>query len=85
MQEFLLVTIPSIISAIVGWIIGFRKQNIDLCGQRLDELEKSLIIYNNIINDMSEKITDLRDEIRQLEDTINKLMSENKQLKHRSL
>lgn len=81
MNDILLITVPSIISAVIGWIIGFRKQNIDLCGQRLDELEKSLVVYNNIITDMSEKIADLKGEIKALEENINQLMKENRELK----
>lgn len=81
MKDILLIVIPSIVSAIIGWIVGFRKQNIDLCGQRLDELEKSIIVYNNIIRDLSDKITDLRNEIKSLEDKVMKLMEENKKLK----
>ena len=76
-----MIVIPSIVTAIVGWVIGFRKQNVDLCGQRLDELEKSLVVYNNIIKDMSDKITHLKDEIRSLESKIDALSAENHKLK----
>jgi uncharacterized coiled-coil protein SlyX len=81
MNEILTVVIPSIVTAIIGYVLGFRKNNIDICGARLDELEKSLVVYNNIIRDMSEKITDLRGEIKLLEDSVNKLMDENRKLK----
>jgi uncharacterized coiled-coil protein SlyX len=81
MNEILTVVIPSIVTAIIGYFVGFRKNNVDICGARLDELEKSLVVYNNIIRDMSEKITDLRGEIKLLEDSVNKLMSENRKLK----
>lgn len=85
MKEILIIVIPSIISAVIGWIVGFRKQNIDLCGQRLDELEKSLIVYNNIIKDMSEKISDLKSEIKILESKVEELMVENRKLKTNGL
>lgn len=81
MKDILIIVIPTIISAFFGWLLGLRKQNIDICGQRLDELEKSLIVYNNIIKDMSDKITSLKDEIKSLEEKIMKLMDENKKLK----
>lgn len=81
MKDILIIVIPSIVSAVIGWIVGFRKNNVDLCGARLDELEKSLVVYNNIIGDMSQKISDLRLEIKSLEDNIKKLMDENKKLK----
>jgi len=81
MNEILTVIIPSVVTAVIGYIIGFRKNNIDLCGARLDELEKSLVVYNNIIGDMSQKISDLRLEIKSLETSVEKLLDENKKLK----
>lgn len=85
MNDILIIVIPSIISAVIGWIVGFRKNNIDLCGARLDELEKSLVVYNNIIGDMSQKISDLRTEIKSLENSIDKLLVENKKLKKNTI
>jgi peptidoglycan hydrolase CwlO-like protein len=84
MNEILTVVIPSVVTAIIGYIVGFRKNNIDLCGARLDELEKSLVVYNNIIGDMSQKISDLRLEIKSLEASVEKLLQENKSLKKKS-
>jgi uncharacterized coiled-coil protein SlyX len=85
MNEILTVVIPSVVTAIIGYIVGFRKNNIDLCGARLDELEKSLVVYNNIIGDMSQKISDLRLEIKSLEDSVKKLLDENRKLKRQSI
>jgi uncharacterized coiled-coil protein SlyX len=80
MKEVLLVIIPSIL----GYIFGWRINNTDLCGKRLDELEKSIGVYNNIITDMSIKIDGLRQEITRLEVQIQDLLKENKQLKNKN-
>jgi hypothetical protein len=80
MKDILLVVIPSIL----GYIFGWRMNNADLCGKRLDELEKSINVYNNIITDMSGKIDGLRKEITRLEIQIQDLLSENKKLKNKS-
>ena len=80
MKEILLVVIPSVLS----YIFGYRMNNTDLCGKRLDELEKSIGVYNNIITDMSEKIDGLRKEITRLEIQISDLIAENKQLKNKN-
>lgn len=79
MKEILLVVIPSVLA----YIFGYRMNNADLCGKRLDELEKSIGVYNNIINDMSGKIDNLRKEITRLEVQIQDLLTENKQLKNK--
>ena len=76
-NQILLVIIPSVIS----YILGYRMNNVDICGKRLDELEKSIGVYNTIIDDMSKKIDTLKNEINKLEATIQDLMKENKKLK----
>ena len=81
MKDILLVVIPSILA----YIFGYRMNNADLCGKRLDELEKSIGVYNNIITDMSSKIDTLRKEINKLESKIQDLIKENKKLKSNSL
>ena len=81
MQEVFIFSTTSIVSAVIGWIVGYRKNNVDLCGARLDELEKSLIVYNNIIRDLSDKILDLKAEIKSLESKVDALTVENKKLK----
>ncbi|CAB5212408.1 hypothetical protein UFOVP187_13 [uncultured Caudovirales phage] len=80
MKEVLLVVIPSIIT----YILGYRMNNADLCGKRLDELEKSISVYNTIINDMSNKIDSLKKEITKLEVQIQDLLSENRKLKNKN-
>jgi uncharacterized coiled-coil protein SlyX len=83
MKEVLEYVITPIVSALVGYVFGFRKRNIDLCGQRLDELEKSLVVYNNIISDLKDKIVDLKNEIQSLELKVDALRKENQSLKSR--
>ena len=81
MKEILTIVIPSIITAVVGWFVGRRKENVDLCGERLDALEKSIGVYNTIIDDMAKKIETLTKEITKLETKIQDLIKENKHLK----
>jgi uncharacterized coiled-coil protein SlyX len=78
MKDILLVVIPSVLAYIFGW----RMNNTDLCGKRLDELEKSIGVYNLIIDDMSKKVEELTGIINKLEIKIADLIKENKQLKN---
>jgi len=81
MRDILLIIIPSIITAVVGWFVGRRRESVDLCGERLDDLEKSIKVYNVIIDDMSIKIETLTAHISKLEVKIQELLAENKKLK----
>ena len=65
----------------MGWFIGRKRENVDLCGDRLDALEKSIMVYNVIIDDMSSKIETLTAHIAKLEVKIQELLAENKKLK----
>ena len=65
----------------MGWFIGRKRENVDLCGDRLDALEKSIMVYNVIIDDMSSKIETLSAHIAKLEIKIQELLAENKKLK----
>jgi len=85
MKDLLLIILPSMFTAILGWTLGRRKENVDLCGERLDDLEKSISVYNIIIEDMSKKIEELTGHISKLENKIEQLMTENKQLKRTNL
>jgi uncharacterized coiled-coil protein SlyX len=78
MKDILLVVIPSVLAYIFGW----RMNNTDLCGKRLDELEKSIGVYNLIIDDMSKKVEELSGIINKLEIKIADLIKENKRLKN---
>lgn len=80
MKEILLITIPSILAYVLGW----RLNNADLCGKRLDELEKSINVYNLIIDDLSKKVEELTGHIVRLEQTIESLKIENKHLKNKN-
>lgn len=81
MNEILLMIIPPVVTAGIGYFVGRKKENVDLCGERLDALEKSIGVYNTIIDDMSNKIDGLKKEITKLEGQINDLLVENRQLK----
>jgi predicted RNase H-like nuclease (RuvC/YqgF family) len=70
-------------TSIIGYILGYRKQNVDLQSSRLENLEKSINVYNVIIDDMAKKIENLTTEVSALEKRIEELMQENKQLKNK--
>jgi FtsZ-binding cell division protein ZapB len=84
MNEYIYQIIGAIATTIIGYVTGYRKQNVDLQSSRLDSLEKSINVYNLIIDDMARKIETLTTEVAGLEKRIEELMTENKQLKNKN-
>lgn len=84
MKDVLLQIFLAAGTSIIGYILGYRKQNVDLQSSRLDSLEKSINVYNVIIDDMAKKIETLTTEVTALERRIEELMDENKRLKNKS-
>jgi predicted RNase H-like nuclease (RuvC/YqgF family) len=84
MKDVLLQIFLAAGTSIIGYVLGYRKQNVDLQSSRLDSLEKSINVYNVIIDDMAKKIETLTTEVTALERRIEELMDENKRLKNKS-
>ena len=79
--EKLLYVFSTVAVSLVTYFMGKRKQEAETDSTTLDNLEKSLEIYQKMINDMSNKIDVLSAKINELEATVEKLYKENKQLK----
>lgn len=77
-MEQILITI---VTGIVGYIFGWKKNKAEIEGNQLDNLEKSIRIYQVVIDDLSKKIEDLTLHVVRLEATIDSLKQENKRLK----
>ena len=77
--------IISIITAGVGYIFGYKKNKADIEGSQLDNLEKSIRIYQVVIDDLSKKIEELSLHVVRLEATIDSLKQENKRLKSKKV
>lgn len=81
MNDYIYQIIGTIITTTIGYIIGFRKSKNEIEGGRLENLEKSLKVYQIIIDDLSKKVAELSTHIVRLEQTIESLKKENRQLK----
>jgi peptidoglycan hydrolase CwlO-like protein len=81
MNEYIYQIIGAIATTIIGYVAGFRKSKNEIEGGRLENLEKSLTIYQLMIDDLSKKVEDLSTHIVRLEGTIDALRKENNKLK----
>ena len=79
--EKVIYVVSTVAVSLVTYLMGKRKQEADTDSTTLQNLEKSLLIYQNMVSDMGDKIDVLSKKISDLEKTIELLMDENKKLK----
>jgi len=73
----------TVIVSFVTFLMGKKKQAAETDSTTLQNLEKSLLIYQKMIDDMGNKIDDLTVKIEELESHLDRLIIENKQLKRK--
>lgn len=85
MNTELLLIISNALTGIAGWFAGRRKSNAETDNQVLRNLELSIQLYKNIIDDLKKEIHELNIKIDDLEKRVENLMNENKRLKKMKL
>ena len=84
MNNELFVILTNIATGIAGWFVGRRRQQADTDNAILDNLSKSIGVYQTIIEDLKKEIHDLNTKITELESKVDMLMKENRELKSKS-
>jgi FtsZ-binding cell division protein ZapB len=82
MNTELILIISNLLTGVAGWFVGRRKATAETDNQVLRNLELSIGLYKNIIDDLKEEIHGLNLKIQNLEKKVEELYKENKQLKH---
>lgn len=83
-NDFILI-LSNILTGIAGWFVGKRKVNADTDNIVLKNLELSIGLYKQIIDDLKEEIHELNLKIQELEKKVEELMLENRNLKTNGL
>jgi peptidoglycan hydrolase CwlO-like protein len=81
MNTEILLIISNTLTGIAAWFVGRRKSNAETDNQVLRNLELSIGLYKNIIDDLKQEIHELNNKIQDLEKRVDALMSENRKLK----
>jgi peptidoglycan hydrolase CwlO-like protein len=82
MNTELILIISNLLTGVAGWFVGRRKVSAETDNQVLRNLELSIGLYKNIIDDLKEEIQGLNLKIQNLEKKVEELYKENKQLKN---
>jgi peptidoglycan hydrolase CwlO-like protein len=81
MNTEILLIISNTLTGIAAWFVGRRKSNAETDNQVLRNLELSIGLYKNIIDDLKAEIHELNIKIQDLEKRVDALMTENRKLK----
>lgn len=73
--------IMTVVTTVIGYVVGRRKSNAETDNQVLKNLELSIGLYKNMIDDLRTEIRELNVKIQDLEKKVEELMQENKKLK----
>jgi len=82
MNDTILLFLSNGLTAIVSWFAGRRKSNAETDNQVLRNLELSIGLYKQIIDDLKKEIHDLNIKVQELEKMVEELMLENRNLKN---
>lgn len=85
MNENILLIISNTLTAVAAWFVGRRKSNAETDNQVLRNLELSINLYKQIIDDLKKEIHELNVKIQELESKVDALSAENRKLKKTNL
>ena len=81
MNTELILIISNALTGIAGWFVGRRRSNAETDNQVLRNLELSVNLYKNIIDDLKQEIHELNIKVQDLEKRVDELLTENRKLK----
>jgi peptidoglycan hydrolase CwlO-like protein len=84
MNNELLLIISNALTGAAAWFVGKKKQQAETDNSILDNLAKSIGVYQTIIEDLKKEIHELNSKITDLESKVDMLMKENRELKAKS-
>jgi FtsZ-binding cell division protein ZapB len=81
MNNELILIASNIITGIAAWFAGKRRSDAETDNQVLRNLELSIGLYKNIIDDLKMEIHELNIKVQDLQKRVEGLMAENRKLK----
>lgn len=81
MNETIILLVSNTLTAIASWFVSRKRQQADTDNAVLRNLELSVNLYRQIIEDLKKEIESLNVKVQELEEKIDSLHQENKMLK----
>jgi peptidoglycan hydrolase CwlO-like protein len=84
MNTEILLLISNVLTGIAAFFVGKRRSDAETDNQVLRNLELSIGLYKNIIDDLKSEIHELNIKVQDLQKRVEGLMAENRKLKKHS-
>lgn len=81
MNETIILLVSNVLTAIASWFVSRKRQQADTDNAVLRNLELSVNLYRQIIEDLKKEIESLNVKVQELETKIDRLHQENNMLK----
>jgi peptidoglycan hydrolase CwlO-like protein len=82
MNDTIILLISNVLTGVAGFFAGKRRSDAETDNQVLRNLELSVNLYKQIIDDLKKEIHDLNTQVQNLEKKVEDLMKENRKLKN---
>ena len=82
MNDTIILLISNVLTGVAGFFAGKRRSDAETDNQVLRNLELSVNLYKQIIDDLKQEIHDLNTQVQNLEKKVEDLMKENRKLKN---
>jgi peptidoglycan hydrolase CwlO-like protein len=84
MNTEILLIISNVLTGVAGFFVGKRRSDAETDNQVLKNLELSINLYKQMINDLKGEIHELNNKVQHLQKMVDELMIENRKLKNKS-
>ena len=84
MNDTILLLISNVLTGAAGWFVGRRKISAETDNQVLKNLELSINLYKQMIDDLKTEIHELNVKVQELQKMVDELMLENRKLKNKT-
>ena len=82
MNTEILLLISNVLTGVAGFFVGKRRSDAETDNQVLKNLELSINLYKQMIDDLKAEIHELNNKVQHLQKQVDELMVENRKLKN---
>ena len=84
MTTEILLLISNVLTGVAGFFVGKRRSDAETDNQVLKNLELSINLYKQMIDDLKAEIHELNNKVQHLQKMVDELMLENRKLKNKN-